>query len=699
MSLIILAPIGALIALLYAGYLARKVLKADEGTEHMKKIAASIREGANAYLKRQYSGVAVFFLVVFFLLEALASAGFISPFVPFAFISGGFFSGLSGFVGMKIATYANVRTTNAARSSLNGALKIAFSSGAVMGLTVVGLGLLDISIWYFLLSYIYRGLESSVRIQYISSTMLTFGMGASCMALFARVGGGIFTKAADVGADLVGKNEIGIPEDDPRNPAVIADNVGDNVGDVAGMGADLYESYVGSIVSTASLAVAAGLGVEGVSIPLILASLGVFASIIGTLFVRSGEDADQKALLSALRRGVYISSTIIAVLSAFLVWKVLGKDHIGVYFAILSGLIAGNLIGFFTEYFTSDTYKPTQRLAGTSTTGAATIIIGGMSLGMLSTGIPVLIVCVAIVISFYASGGTLDFNSGLYGVGVSAVGMLSTLGITLATDAYGPVADNAGGIAEMSHQDEIVRKRTDALDSLGNTTAATGKGFAIGSAALTALALIAAYKDQVELISQRDHLNFIFDLSILNPQVLIGLLIGAMLPFVFTALTMNSVGNSAQLIVIEVRRQFKEIMGLMDGSEEADYARCVDICTRSALKEMLLPAIVAIITPVIVGLVIGVNAVAGLLAGATATGFVLAIMMSNAGGAWDNAKKHIEAGNHGGKGCDNHKASVVGDTVGDPFKDTSGPAINILIKLLSMVSIVFAAFILQNSLF
>lgn len=699
MNLIILAPIGALIALLYAGYLAGNVLKADEGTEHMKKIASSIRQGANAYLKRQYSGVAVFFLVVFFLLEALASAGFITPFVPFAFISGGFFSGLSGYIGMKIATSANVRTTNAARNSLNSALKIAFSSGAVMGLTVVGLGLLDISIWYFLLNYIYRGFEASIRIQYITSAMLTFGMGASSMALFARVGGGIFTKAADVGADLVGKNEIGIPEDDPRNPAVIADNVGDNVGDVAGMGADLYESYVGSIVSTASLAVAARLGVEGVSIPLALAALGVVASIIGTFFVKSSEEADQRVLLTALRRGVYISSVIIAIISLLLVWNILGKAHIGVYFAILSGLIAGNLIGFFTEYFTSDTYKPTQKLAETSTTGTATIIIGGMSLGILSTGIPVLIVCVAIVISFYASGGAMDFNLGLYGVGLSAVGMLSTLGITLATDAYGPVADNAGGIAEMTHQDEIVRRRTDALDSLGNTTAATGKGFAIGSAALTALALIAAYKDQIELISQRNHLDFVFNLSILNPQVLIGLLIGAMLPFVFTALTMNSVGNSAQLIVIEVRRQFKEIMGLIDGTEDADYAACVDICTRSAQKEMLLPALVAIITPVVVGLLIGVNAVAGLLAGATATGFVLAIMMSNAGGAWDNAKKHIEAGNHGGKGCDNHKASVVGDTVGDPFKDTSGPAINILIKLLSMVSIVFAAFILQNSLF
>lgn len=699
MDLLLLAPLGAICALLFAVYLAVKVLKHDEGSDQMKQIASAIREGADAYLKRQYTGVSIFFAVIFVLLGFLAFLGFLTPFVPFAFVTGGFFSGLSGFIGMKIATRANVRTTQAAKTSLNSGLRVAFSSGAVMGLTVVGLGLLDISIWYFLLDFIYRDLEAAVRIQNITSAMITFGMGASSMALFARVGGGIFTKAADVGADLVGKVEIGIPEDDPRNPAVIADNVGDNVGDVAGMGADLYESYVGSIVSTAALAVAAGLGVNGVTIPMTMAAIGVLASIIGTFFVKSGEKAEQLVLLAALRRGVYISSAIIAVLSFFLVWNVLGKENIGVYFAVLSGLIAGNLIGYCTELFTSDSYKPTQKLAKTSETGAATIIIGGLSLGMLSTFVPVVIVCMAIAASFFLSGGADNFNMGLYGVGIAAVGMLSTLGITLATDAYGPVADNAGGIAEMTHQDPIVRKRTDALDSLGNTTAATGKGFAIGSAALTALALIAAYKDQVEIIVEKNNLDFVFDLSILNPQVLIGLLIGAMLPFVFAALTMNAVGKTAQMIVVEVRRQFKEIKGLMEGTAKADYAKCIDICTKAAQKEMVIPALLAIAVPIGLGLLMGVNAVAGLLAGATASGFVLAIMMANSGGAWDNAKKYIESGQHGGKGSDCHKAAVVGDTVGDPFKDTSGPAINILIKLLSMVSIVFAAFILQNSLF
>jgi len=699
MSLLILAPMCSILALVFAGYLAKKVLKEDEGTDQMKKIAIAIRKGADAYLKRQYTGVALFFVVMFVILGILVAFGFLTPFVPFAFISGGFFSGLSGFIGMKIATRANVRTTHAAGKSLNSALNVAFSSGAVMGLTVVGLGLLDISIWYYLLDFFYRNLEDAARIQNITSAMITFGMGASSMALFARVGGGIFTKAADVGADLVGKLEAGIPEDDPRNPAVIADNVGDNVGDVAGMGADLYESYVGSIVSTAALAVAAGLGVAGVTIPMIMASIGVVSSIIGTFFVKSGEKAEQKVLLAALRRGVYVSSAIIAILSFFLVWKVLGWERIGVYFAILSGLIAGNLIGFCTEYFTSDTYKPTKKLAQTTSTGAATVIIGGISLGMMSTFLPVIIVAMAIAASFYFAGGASDYNLGLYGVGIAAVGMLSTLGITLATDAYGPVADNAGGIAEMTHQDPIVRERTDALDSLGNTTAATGKGFAIGSAALTALALIAAYRDQVEIIVKKENLDFVFNLSILNPQVLIGLFIGGMVPFVFAALTMDAVGKTAQLIVVEVRRQFKEILGLMEGKAEADYAQCVDICTKAAQKEMILPALLAIIIPITVGILLGVNGVAGLLAGATITGFVLAVMMANSGGAWDNAKKHIEAGNLGGKGSDCHKAAVVGDTVGDPFKDTSGPAINILIKLLSMVSIVFAAFILKFSIF
>jgi len=698
MDLLLLAPAGSVIALLFAGFLAYRVLKQSEGTEQMKKIAAAVRQGANAYLKRQYTGVALFFAVMFVVLLILALNGYLTMFVPFAFITGGFFSGLSGFIGMKIATAANSRTANAARNSLNSGLRVAFSSGAVMGLVVVGLGLLDLSIWFFLLNWFFRNLPEADKIQNITSAMLTFGMGASSMALFARVGGGIFTKAADVGADLVGKVEAGIPEDDPRNPAVIADNVGDNVGDVAGMGADLYESYVGSIVSTSALAVAAGLGIRGVTIPMTMAAIGVLASIIGTFFVRSGEKAEQSVLLKALRRGVYISGILIAVISYFLVNSVLGPEHIGVYFAILSGLVAGILIGFFTEYYTSDTYKPTQNLSSKSITGPATVIIGGISLGMFSTAIPVVIVAISVLASYYLAGGAGSFSLGLYGVGISAVGMLSTLGITLATDAYGPVADNAGGISEMSHLGPEVRQRTDALDSLGNTTAATGKGFAIGSAALTALALIAAYKEEVELIVKKENLDFVFNLSIINPQVLIGLFIGGMLPFLFSSLTMQAVGRAAQKIVLEVRRQFKEITGLMEGTAEADYAACVTICTKAAQKEMIAPALLAIIVPIVVGLVLGVNGVAGMLAGAVVTGFVLAVMMANSGGAWDNAKKYIEAGNHGGKGSDSHKAAVVGDTVGDPFKDTSGPSINILIKLLSMVSIVFAAFILNNSL-
>lgn len=693
MNLILLAPIGSVLALCFAGYLAYSVKKKPEGTDEMKRIAGAIRKGANAYLKRQYSGVAIFFAVMVVILTALAIAGFLTPFVPFAFLTGGFFSGLSGFLGMKIATAANSRTANAARDSLNKGLRVAFNSGAVMGLVVVGLGLLDLSFWYFFLDWFYRDLDPATRIQNITSAMLTFGMGASSMALFARVGGGIFTKAADVGADLVGKVEVGIPEDDPRNPAVIADNVGDNVGDVAGMGADLYESYVGSIVSTSSLAVAAGLGVDGVTIPMVMAAIGVIASIIGTFFVRSGEKAEQKTLLRALRTGVYISSAIIFVVAFFLVRHIF-PDNLGIFWAIVSGLVAGNLIGFVTEYFTSDTYKPTQKLAKTSLTGPATIIIGGLSLGMLSTVVPVIIVGIAVLASFFLAGGAASFSLGLYGVGISAVGMLSTLGITLATDAYGPVADNAGGIAEMSHLPAEVRERTDALDSLGNTTAATGKGFAIGSAALTALALIAAYTDQVKLIDP----NFTFNLELINPPVLIGLFVGGVLPFLFASLTMEAVGRAAQKIVLEVRRQFKEIAGLMEGKADPDYASCVDICTRAAQREMVAPALIAIIAPILVGLLLGVNGVAGMLAGATVSGFILAIMMANSGGAWDNAKKHIEAGNFGGKGSDSHKAAVVGDTVGDPFKDTSGPSINILIKLLSMVSIVFASFIMSNTI-
>ena len=583
---------------------------------------------------------------------------------------------------------ANCRTAQRASRNLNKGLRVAFSAGSVMGFTVVGLGLLDLTVWYFILNMAFGALPDSQRIAQITANMLTFGMGASSMALFARVGGGIFTKAADVGADLVGKVEAGIPEDDPRNPAVIADNVGDNVGDVAGMGADLYESYVGSIVSTAALAVAAGYGGKGVAVPMMLAALGVLASILGTFFVKTEEDASQKNLLKALRTGTYISAALVVV-AAYAAIRILLPDHMGIYAAILSGLAAGVLIGAVTEYYTSDTYNPTRKLAASSRTGGATVIISGLSLGMLSTVAPVVIVGVSVLISYYCSGGSADFNAGLYGVGVSAVGMLSTLGITLATDAYGPVADNAGGIAEMTHMPEEVRQRTDALDSLGNTTAATGKGFAIGSAALTALALIASYIDKVKQIDP----SLSMDLSITNPTVLIGLFIGGMLPFLFAALTMEAVGEAAQSIVVEVRRQFREIKGLMEGKAEPDYGACVDMCTISAQRLMVAPAMVAVIIPVAVGLLLGPEGVSGLLAGNTVTGFVLAVMMAYAGGAWDNAKKYIESGQLGGKGSEEHKAAVIGDTVGDPFKDTSGPSINILIKLTSMVSIVFAGLI------
>ncbi|MBC8569905.1 sodium-translocating pyrophosphatase [Zongyangia hominis] len=690
MSITLLAPLGSVLALLFALYLARRVLKENEGTDQMKKIADAVRKGASAFLKRQYAGVGIFFAVMFVILLILALTGHLTIFVPFAFVTGGFFSGLSGFIGMKIATAANSRTANASRLSLNSGLKVAFSAGAVVGFVVVGLGLLDISFWYYFLKFWYRDLAATAQVQAITSAMLTFGMGASSMALFARVGGGIFTKAADVGADLVGKVEVGIPEDDPRNPAVIADNVGDNVGDVAGMGADLYESYVGSIISTGALAVAAGLGFSGVSIPMVLAAIGILASIIGSLFVSTKENASQKQLLTSLRRGVWVSAALIAVAAFPLIYFVLGKEHLGLYFAVLCGLIAGILIGFVTEYFTSADYKPTKRLSSTALTGSATVIIGGLSLGMLSTVLPVLIVGASVLISYFVSGGGAAFNMGLYGIGVSAVGMLSTLGITLATDAYGPVADNAGGIAEMAALGDDVRARTDALDSLGNTTAATGKGFAIGSAALTALALIASYIAEVKVIAP----NFAFDMNITNPSVLVGLFVGGVLPFMFAALTMESVGRVAQSIVREVRRQFHEIKGLMTGEAEPDYAQCVDICTRSAQKEMMLPALLAVIAPIVVGIILGPNGVIGMLAGATVTGFIMAVMMANAGGAWDNAKKYIESGAHGGKGSDAHKASVVGDTVGDPFKDTSGPSINILIKLLSMVSIVFASVVI-----
>ena len=686
--------VGALIALIFALTQAKKVLKFSEGTELMQKLAASIRKGANAYLKRQYTTVAKIFIIVFVILLILAGVGMLDNwFIPFAFLTGGIWSGLAGFVGMKIATSANARTANAAHESLNRGLNVAFSSGAVMGFTVVGLGLLDVSIWFHILKYI-AGFEAAQ----IAQTMVMFGMGASFMALFGRVGGGIFTKAADVGADLVGKVEAGIPEDDPRNPATIADNVGDNVGDVAGMGADLYESYVGSILATFALGASAyaadGLTWNAMLLPLIIAVVGVVCSVIGTFLIRTKENATQKSLLATLRKGTYTAAVLAAVIAAPVTYYIMGSW--GPYIAILAGLVAGCAIGYFTEYYTSDTYKPTQGLADSTETGAATTIIGGISLGMKSTAAPIVIIGVAIIVSFLAAGGSLTtnaanygelFSKGLYGIGIAAVGMLSTLGITLATDAYGPVADNAGGIAEMSGLPESVRERTDALDSLGNTTAATGKGFAIGSAALTALALLVSYVDVVKV--KVDTL----DLSITNPAVLVGLFVGAMLTFLFAALTMSGVQRAAQSIVVEVRRQFKEIAGIMEGKADPDYASCVDLCTKGALHEMVVPSLLAIVVPVVTGLILGAEAVVGLLGGVTVTGFVVAVFMSNAGGAWDNAKKYIESGTHGGKGSDCHKAAVIGDTVGDPFKDTSGPSLNILIKLCSTVSIVFSGLI------
>ena len=687
--------VGALAALFFAVFQRKKVMSFSEGNDTMKKIAAAIREGANAYLKHQYVTVSKVFAIVFVILLGMAFAGMLDNFfIPFAFLTGGIYSALAGFVGMKIATSANARTAQAASESLNKGLNVAFSSGAVMGFTVVGLGLLDISVWFHILKYI-AGYEAAK----IAQTMVMFGMGASFMALFARVGGGIFTKAADVGADLVGKVEAGIPEDDPRNPATIADNVGDNVGDVAGMGADLYESYVGSILATFALGVAAYPDQPwgAMLLPVVLAVVGIFCSIFGSFLIRTKEGASQHELLGTLRKGTYTAAALAAVIAAPLTYFILGNW--GVYVAILCGLVGGCAIGYFTEYYTSDTYKPTQGLASSTETGAATTIIGGLSLGMLSTIAPILIVGVAVIVSFLAAGGSMTtasanyaalFSKGLYGIGIAAVGMLSTLGITLATDAYGPVADNAGGIAEMSGLGKEVRERTDALDSLGNTTAATGKGFAIGSAALTALALLVSYVDIVK--SKMDHAP---DLSLTNPAVLVGLFIGAMLTFVFAALTMSAVQRAAQSIVVEVRRQFREITGIMDGSSDPDYASCVTLCTKGALREMVKPSLLAIVVPIITGLILSVEGVVGLLGGVSVTGFAVAVFMSNAGGAWDNAKKYIEAGHHGGKGSDCHKAAVIGDTVGDPFKDTSGPALNILIKLVSTVSIVFAGLIVN----
>jgi len=695
MDLLWLAPVGSLLALGFAGYLTWKILKEDEGTDEMKKISAAIRKGADTYLKRQYRVIAMFLGLLFVVLLGLSFIGALNPYVPFAFLTGGFFSALAGYIGMWIATRANVRTTHAASKSLNSGLRVAFSSGAVMGLAVVGLGLLDLSIWYYLLTALVA--PGPEKISIITATMLTFGMGASSVALFARVGGGIYTKAADVGADLVGKVEAGIPEDDPRNPAVIADNVGDNVGDVAGMGADLYESYVGSIVATMALGTAAfgalGLAIEALTIPLVMATVGVIASILGTFLVRAKEDASQHTLLWALRKGIFFSAILIAIASAAIVWITLGEAYMGVYFAVLAGLLAGIIIGLSTEYFTSHKYSPTVKVAKQSHTGPATIIISGLATGMQSTLIPVVTVAAAIVAAYYLAGNG-DPAMGLYGVGISAVGMLSTLGITLATDAYGPVADNAGGIAEMSKQDPEVRRRTDALDSLGNTTAATGKGFAIGSAALTAMALIAAYQEELAHVAANMGREVSLNLSLTNPLVIVGLFIGGMLPFFFSSLTMNAVGRAAGGIVKEVRRQFKEITGLMEGEAEPDYASCVAISTKAAQKEMILPAAVAIVTPLAVGILLGPSAVIALLAGALVTGFVMAVFMANAGGAWDNAKKYIEEGNLEGKGSSNHKAAVVGDTVGDPFKDTSGPSLNILIKLMSMVSIVFVGLVI-----
>ena len=697
---IIFSALGSICALLFAVFMAKRALSISEGTDQMKKIASFIRQGANAYLRRQYSVVLVFFAVMFVILCLMASLHFLTWFVPFAFITGGFFSGLSGFVGMKIATASNARTANACRESLNAGLRVAFSAGTVMGFTVVGLGLLDISGWYLLLKYVFR-----LPLDEITAAMLTFGMGASSMALFARVGGGIFTKAADVGADLVGKVEAGIPEDDPRNPAAIADNVGDNVGDVAGMGADLYESYVGSLISSCSLGVIAFGYIESVdnlsafAVPLLIAAVGVIASIIGSLLVRTGESTDQMTLLKALRRGTNTSAVIIAIAAFPIVWFLLGKEFIGLYAAILAGLFSGVLIGRFTEYYTSDTYVPTQSLAASSVTGTATLVIDGLSLGMRSTMLPVLTVSGCILIAYYVSGIGLTDGArnamGLYGIALAAVGMLSTLGITLATDAYGPVADNAGGIAQMSGLDPIVRERTDALDSLGNTTAATGKGFAIGSAALTALALIASYVEKVGTLAP----DMALDMSVMNPVVLVGIFVGACLAFIFAAITMGSVGKAAHSVVLEVRRQFKEIPGIIEGKKDADFARCVDLCTKASLKEMVVPTLIAVGVPVAGGLLLGPAGVIGLLCGATASGFLLAVFMSNSGGSWDNAKKYVEAGHYGGKGSKNDKSAIVGDTIGDPFKDTSGPAINILIKLLSMVSIVFATVVVNFHIF
>ena len=728
--LVLATFVGSVIALLFAFFTGKRVLSFDEGTPLMSKISRSIREGANAYLRRQYTVVGIFFACMIVVLCVMAACGLLTWFVPFAFLTGGFFSGLSGFVGMRIATKANCRTANACREGLNRGLRVAFSAGSVMGFTVVGLGLLDISVWFMLLRFVFK-LEAAD----ITSAMLTFGMGASSMALFARVGGGIFTKAADVGADLVGKVEAGIPEDDPRNPAVIADNVGDNVGDVAGMGADLYESYCGSVLATAALGAAAFATADGMAMqlkavlaPMLIAAVGIVLSIIGIFLVRTREGASMRELLRSLGVGVNFSSLLIAGATFGILYLLGIQNWLGLSCSVITGLVAGIIIGQATEYYTSHSYKPTQKIAGSAQTGPATVIIAGVGSGMISTAIPVLTIGAAIILAYLCAIGfdmenmmaPMNMSLGLYGIGIAAVGMLSTLGITLATDAYGPIADNAGGNAEMSGLGPEVRKRTDALDALGNTTAATGKGFAIGSAALTALALLASYIEEIrigllhngitmldlpngtsQLVEKASILDFMeyYQVSLMNPTVLIGIFIGAMMSFLFCGLTMNAVGRAAESMVNEVRRQFREIKGILTGEGTPDYARCVEISTRGAQREMMFPSLLAIVVPVAVGLVFGVAGVMGLLVGGLSSGFVLAVFMANAGGAWDNAKKMVEEGHFGGKGSECYKATVVGDTVGDPFKDTSGPSLNILIKLMSMVSIVMAGLTVACHLF
>ena len=718
-----LVPIASIVALGTAWFLFRQMMAQDEGTPRMREIAQYVRTGAMAYLKQQYKMVTIIFIILALVFAFMAYVLEVqNPWVPFAFLTGGFFSGLAGFFGMKTATYASARTANAARKGLDAGLKVAFRSGAVMGLVVVGLGLLDIAAWFLILNYFYADHVNALSI--ITTTMLTFGMGASTQALFARVGGGIYTKAADVGADLVGKVEANIPEDDPRNPATIADNVGDNVGDVAGMGADLYESYCGSILSTAALGAVAfsmqsDMQLRAVIAPMLIAAVGIFLSLLGIFMVRTKDGATMKQLLGSLSRGTNVSAALIAVATfAILYW--LGMDNwLGLSFSVITGLAAGVIIGMATEYYTSQNYRPTKLIANASETGAATVIIKGIGTGMISTAIPVVTISVAILLSYLCANGfdlsmsAESISHGLYGISIASVGMLSTLGITLATDAYGPIADNAGGNAEMSGLGENIRKRTDALDSLGNTTAATGKGFAIGSAALTALALLASYVEEIKIAMQRaiaeggqyldaagnlfnpstanilDFMDF-FEVSLMNPKVLVGVFIGAMAAFLFCGLTMGAVGRAAQSMVNEVRRQFKEIKGILTGEATPDYGRCVEISARGAQHEMVFPSLLAIAIPVIVGMVLGVAGVMGLLVGGLATGFTLAVFMANSGGAWDNAKKLVESGEYGGKGSECHKATVVGDTVGDPFKDTSGPSLNILIKLMSMVSIVAA---------